>query len=141
MGFTSLALRNQQRYALVGEVCQLWVKLFPARRFAWKCEAPAKEPVIPSPAWAKSIPIPPSMTRLRVLIVNAPYMVALVGKAGRGPFVTAQLTDMDFTEVSIGMPVEMVTQSWRTDGEEGMIVHGITNSPPRWRRPPVNGIQ
>lgn len=59
---------------------------------------------------------------------NAPYMVALV-KLEEGPLVTAQLTDMDFNEVSIGMPVEMVTRKLRTDGEEGMIVYGYKFRP------------
>ena len=43
--------------------------------------------------------------------------------------VTAQLTDVDFTDVQIGMPVEMVTRKLRTDGPEGMIVYGYKIRP------------
>ena len=59
---------------------------------------------------------------------NAPYMVALI-KLEEGPMVTAQLTDVDFTDVQIGMPVEMVTRKLRTDGPEGMIVYGYKFRP------------
>ena len=55
-------------------------------------------------------------------------MVALV-KLEEGPMVTAQLTDVDFTDVQIGMPVEMVTRKLRTDGAEGMIVYGYKFRP------------
>jgi len=54
--------------------------------------------------------------------------VALV-KLEEGPLLTAQLTDVDPEEVSIGMPVEMVTRKLRTDGEEGMIVYGYKFRP------------
>ena len=54
--------------------------------------------------------------------------MALV-KLEEGPIVTAQLTDMDEGELSIGMPVEMVTRKLRTDGEEGMIVYGYKFRP------------
>ena len=58
----------------------------------------------------------------------APYTVALV-KLEKGPLLTAQQTDVDPEEVSIGMPVEMVTRKLRTDGEEGMIVYGYKFRP------------
>ena len=54
---------------------------------------------------------------------NAPYTVALV-KLDEGPMVTAQLTDVDNSAVSIGMPVEMVTRKIREEGENGLIVYG-----------------
>lgn len=56
-------------------------------------------------------------------------MVALV-KLAEGPMVLAQLTDVDFIDVAIGMPVEMVTRKLRTDGSEGMIVYGYKFRPP-----------
>ena len=55
-------------------------------------------------------------------------MVALV-KLEEGPMVTAQLTDVDFADVQIGMPVEMVTRKLRTDGAEGMIIYGYKFRP------------
>jgi uncharacterized OB-fold protein len=60
---------------------------------------------------------------------QAPYMVALI-KLEEGPMVTAQLTDVDFVDVAIGMPVEMVTRKLRTDGDEGMIIYGYKFRPP-----------
>jgi hypothetical protein len=51
-----------------------------------------------------------------------PYTVALV-KLAEGPLITAQLTDVDTEEVSIGMPVEMVTRKLSQEGEEGQILY------------------
>jgi uncharacterized OB-fold protein len=58
----------------------------------------------------------------------APYVIALI-KLEEGPMLTAQLADIDPGEVSIGMPVEMVTRKLRTDGDEGMIVYGYKFRP------------
>lgn len=114
---------QEQRYKLVGETCEsCGVKLFPPRDVCLECQAPAYElytftglgeiysftTIYDAPAGFEH---------------NAPYTVALV-KLEEGPIVTAQLTDMDEGELSIGMPVEMVTRKLRTDGEEGMIVYG-----------------
>jgi uncharacterized OB-fold protein len=57
-----------------------------------------------------------------------PYTVALV-KLEEGPMITAQLTDVDNSKVSIGMPVEMVTRRLRSDGERGMLVYGYKFRP------------
>ncbi|MBC7254994.1 MAG: hypothetical protein H5T66_02655, partial [Chloroflexi bacterium] len=46
-----------------------------------------------------------------------------------GPLVTAQLTDVFPDEVSIGMPVEMVTRKLREEGEEGLITYGYKFRP------------
>jgi uncharacterized OB-fold protein len=43
--------------------------------------------------------------------------------------VTAQLADVEPQEVSIGMPVEMVTRKMREDGERGVIVYGYKFRP------------
>jgi hypothetical protein len=43
--------------------------------------------------------------------------------------VAAQLTDVDAGQVSIGMPVEMVTRKMRESGEEGVIVYGYKFRP------------
>ena len=58
----------------------------------------------------------------------APYIVGLV-KTEEGPLVTAQITDIDEDELSIGMPVEMVTRKLRTEGDEGVIVYGYKFRP------------
>jgi hypothetical protein len=57
-----------------------------------------------------------------------PYTVALV-KLAEGPLITAQLTDVDTEEVSIGMPVEMVTRKLSQEGEEGQILYGYKFRP------------
>jgi hypothetical protein len=61
---------------------------------------------------------------------NTPYTVALV-KLDEGPMLTAQLTDVDQSEVQIGMPVEMVTRKMRNDGDEerGLIIYGYKFRP------------
>jgi uncharacterized protein len=119
---------QSQRYQLVGETCDsCGVKLFPPRDVCLECEAPAQElytftglgevfsytTIYDAPAGFEH---------------NAPYQVALI-KLEEGPLVTAQLTDMDFSETYIGMPVEMVTRKLRTDGQEGMIVYGYKFRP------------
>ena len=119
---------QEQRYKLVGEPCDsCGVKLFPPRDVCLECKAPAYElytftglgeiysftTIYDAPAGFEH---------------NAPYTVALV-KLEEGPIVTAQLTDIDESELSIGMPVEMVTRKLRTDGPEGMIVYGYKFRP------------
>jgi uncharacterized OB-fold protein len=57
-----------------------------------------------------------------------PYTVALV-KLDEGPLVTAQLADVEPQEISVGMPVEMVTRKLRQEGERGVIVYGYKFRP------------
>ena len=120
---------QEQRYKLVGETCEsCGVKLFPPRDVCLECQAPAYElytftglgeiysftTIYDAPAGFEH---------------NAPYTVALV-KLEEGPIVTAQLTDMDEGELSIGMPVEMVTRKLRQDGDDrGMLVYGYKFRP------------
>ncbi|MCP4419426.1 MAG: Zn-ribbon domain-containing OB-fold protein [Chloroflexi bacterium] len=119
---------QEQRYKLVGETCDnCGVKLFPPRDVCLECEAPAYElytftglgeiysftTIYDAPAGFEH---------------NAPYTVALI-KLEEGPVVTAQLTDIEESELSIGLPVEMVTRKLRTDGPEGMIVYGYKFRP------------
>ena len=58
----------------------------------------------------------------------APYTMALV-KLAEGPMITAQLTDVEAEDVSIGMPVEMVTRKLTQDGNEGQILYGYKFRP------------
>ncbi|SRR5690606_19995897 len=117
-----------QRYGLVGEECpNCGVKLFPPRDVCLECAAPAKElytftglgevysytTIYDAPAGFEH---------------QAPYTVALV-RLEEGPLLTAQLTDVLPEDVTIGMPVEMVTRKLRTEGEEGMIVYGYKFRP------------
>ncbi|NJO82834.1 MAG: Zn-ribbon domain-containing OB-fold protein [Blastochloris sp.] len=56
------------------------------------------------------------------------YVVALVQLA-EGPLVTTQLTDCDADQITIGMPVEMVTRRLRDMGPDGLIVYGYKFRP------------
>ena len=58
-----------------------------------------------------------------------PYVIAII-QLDEGPMVTAQLTDVDHSAVTIGMPVEMVTRKLREEGDEGQIVYGYKFRPP-----------
>ena len=51
-----------------------------------------------------------------------------------GPMVTAQLTDVDTDQVSIGMPVEMVTRKLQGGAEEGPIIYGYKFRPTRFEQ-------
>ena len=55
-------------------------------------------------------------------------MVALV-KLEEGPLVAAQLADVEPEDVSIGMPVEMVTRKLRAEGDRGVIAYGYKFRP------------
>lgn len=57
-----------------------------------------------------------------------PYAVALVA-LDDGPTVTAQLTDCDLEQLSIGMSLEMVTRKLRDLGPDGLIVYGYKFRP------------
>lgn len=55
-------------------------------------------------------------------------IVALV-RLAEGPLLTAQLTDVAFDDVQIGMPVEMVTRKLRDLGPDGLIAYGYKFRP------------
>ena len=59
---------------------------------------------------------------------QAPYTVAMI-KLTEGPLVTAQLTDVNRDEITIGMPVEMVTRVLQSNGDRGMMVYGYKFRP------------
>ncbi len=129
MGIATDWRLRQQRYALVGEVCDACgKKIFPPRdvcpdcameaqthyRFSGRGEIYSHTTVHHPPAGFEEY---------------APYTMALV-KLEEGPLVTAQLTDMDPEEVEIGQKVEMVTRKIREDGPDGVITYGY-----KFRRP------
>ncbi len=119
---------NQQRYQLMGEECpSCSVKIFPPRDVCLECNAPAKE-LFELTGLGEVYSYSTVYNAPAGFGYAVPYMVALV-KLDEGPVVTAQLTDMDFDEVEIGMPVEMVTRKLRTDGDEGMIMYGYKFRP------------
>ena len=119
---------QQQRYALVGEVCpHCDEKIFPPRDVCPHCAGEAKTPYAFSGkgevySYTTVYDAPEGYEE------NTPYTVAIV-KLEEGPLVTAQLTDVDNGKVSIGTPVEMVTRKLREDGARGMLVYGYKFRP------------
>ena len=119
---------KSQRYSLVGEECDnCGTKLFPPRDVCLECEAPAKElftftGVGEVYSYTTIYDAPAGFEEF------TPYSVALV-KLNEGPLITAQLTDIDPEDVTIGQEVEMVTRKMRSDGAEGMIVYGYKFRP------------
>ena len=57
-----------------------------------------------------------------------PYVIAII-QLDEGPMVTAQLTDVNYGDVTIGMRVEMVTRKIREEGTEGQIIYGYKFRP------------
>lgn len=112
-----------QRYRLVGETCEkCGAKIFPPRDVCPECEAPAKTPFVFSGrgevySYSTVFHAPQGFRQF------APYTVALV-KLEEGPMLTAQLTDVAPDDVSIGMPVEMVTRKVHSGDDEGVISYG-----------------
>jgi uncharacterized OB-fold protein len=119
---------QQQRYRLVGEVCDACQSpIFPPRDVCPECAAPAKTPFAFSGRGEvysySTVHEPPAGFE-----ENAPYTVALV-RLEEGPLVTAQLTDVEADQVEIGMPVEMVTRRLSAEGAEGIINYGYKFRP------------
>jgi len=114
---------NEQRYGLVGEVCdRCGAHLFPPRDVCPECGRPAATPYTFSGrgevySYSTIYQAPNGFKEF------VPYTVALV-KLEEGPLITAQLTDMEAEDVRVGMPVEMVTRKIREEGEDGLIIYG-----------------
>lgn len=62
------------------------------------------------------------------LAEEAPYILAMV-KLTEGPMITAQLTDCDPEQITIDLPVEMVTRRLRDLGPDGLLVYGYKFRP------------
>jgi uncharacterized OB-fold protein len=119
---------TRQRYQLVGEVCpNCSVKIFPPRDVCPTCEKEAKTPFAFSgvgEVYSYSTVYQAAAGYEKA----TPYTVAMI-RLAEGPLVSAQLTDIDDKDVSIGMPVEMVTRVLREDGDRGMLVYGYKFRP------------
>jgi uncharacterized OB-fold protein len=119
---------TKQRYQLIGERCpQCGRRIFPPRDVCPVCGHEARATVQLSgkgEVYSYSVVhvAPEGYERF------VPYIVALV-RLAEGPLVTAQLTDVDESEVRIGMPVEMVTRILREDGARGMLIYGYKFRP------------
>jgi hypothetical protein len=121
---------KKQRYSLVGEVCpHCDAKIFPPRDVCPECGDEAKTEY----AFSGRGEVYSHTTLYNAPAgyeESAPYTVALV-KLDEGPLVTAQLTDLGDNQVTIGMPVEMVTRKLRSDEdkERGLLVYGYKFRP------------
>ncbi len=119
---------QQQRYRLVGEVCEhCGSPIFPPRDVCPECAAPADTPFTFSGrgevyTYSTVYQAPEGFQE------TIPYTVALV-RLEEGPMVAAQLTDVDVDQVEIGMPVEMVTRRLQAEGDEGIIHYGYKFRP------------
>lgn len=119
---------QQQRYQLVGEECpSCGTRIFPPRDVCLECSAPARE-LFTLTGLGEVYSYTTVYNAPAGYEFAAPYVVALV-KLNEGPMLTAQLTDVDPGDVSIGMPVEMVTRKLRAEGDEGMIIYGYKFRP------------
>jgi len=119
---------TRQRYQLVGEVCpNCNGKIFPPRDVCPTCEKEAKTPFAFSgvgEVYSYSTVYQAAAGYEKA----TPFTVAMI-RLAEGPLVSAQLTDIDDKDVSIGMPVEMVTRVLREDGDRGMLVYGYKFRP------------
>jgi uncharacterized OB-fold protein len=128
MGIPTNWRLRQQRYRLVGEVCEkCGERIFPARDVCPGCEAAAQTPFEFSGrgevySYSTVYQAPEGFQEF------APYRVALV-KLEEGPMVAAQLTDVAEDQLKIGMAVEMVTRKVQGGGAEGPIVYGYKFRP------------
>lgn len=119
---------RRQRYSLMGERCDHCDNaIFPPRDVCPYCGEPAQKQMALSGrgkvySYTTVFDAPAGFGEF------APYPVALV-QLEEGPMVTAQLTDVEPEEVSIGMPVEMVTRKLNEQGEEGVIVYSYKFRP------------
>lgn len=59
---------------------------------------------------------------------QVPYVVALV-RVDEGALISAQITDVDPDDVTVGMPVEAVFRQWRQFGPDGHVVYGYKFRP------------
>jgi uncharacterized OB-fold protein len=119
---------KQQRYGLVGEVCPNCAgKIFPPRDVCPHCQAEAKTPFQLAGA-GEVYSFTTVYTAPAGFEEQAPYTVAII-KLDEGPLLTAQLTDIENSQVEIGMRVEMVTRKLREDGPRGMLIYGYKFRP------------
>lgn len=117
------------RYSLVGACCgRCKIPHFPPRPRCPACGAATEECAFSGRGTVYSY----SMVRQAPgrLSDQVPYLVALVALE-EGPLLAAQLTDVEATEVRIGMPVEMVTRRLRADGPRGTVLYGYKFRPER----------
>jgi uncharacterized OB-fold protein len=128
MSLASSWRTRRQRLGLVGEVCpHCAARLFPPRDICPHCNGPAKQE-FPFSGLGEVYSFTTMYTAPQGFDQYTPYIVALV-KLAEGSLVTAQLTDIDLNEVTIGMPVEMVTRRINEESEAGLINYNFKFRP------------
>lgn len=128
MSIPSYWRTRKQRLSLQGEICpHCERRLFPPRDICPYCGGSAKT-AFPMSGRGKVYSFSVVHNAPAGFEPYAPYLVAII-KLDEGPLVTAQLTDVSPEEVSIGMPVEMVTRKLREEGEDGLILYGYKFRP------------
>lgn len=119
---------NAQRYSLVGEVCShCQTKIFPPRDICPACSHEAKT-AYPFSGRGEVYSYSTVFDPPEGYESAAPYTVALV-RLEEGPLVSAQLTDVDSSQLRVGLSVEMVTRKLREDGQRGVLVYGYKFRP------------
>jgi scaffold protein (connect acetoacetyl-CoA thiolase and HMG-CoA synthase) len=119
---------RQQRYSLRAEVCnECGNTIFPPRDVCPFC-AEQKQSWTNLSGRGEVYSYTTMYSAPTAFEEYTPYTVALV-RLAEGPLITGQLTDVDVEEVSIGMPVEMVTRKLSQEGEEGQILYGYKFRP------------
>ena len=116
--------RYSQRYGLVGSKCETCdTYYFPPREICPKCRRKGKmvEHVFSGKGKIESYTVvysPPEE-----LEGQAPYALAII-KLDEGPMLTAQIVDVPFEEIHIGMPVKVLFRRISEDGDSGLIHYG-----------------
>jgi uncharacterized protein len=119
---------RHQRYSLRAEVCDVCGNtIFPPRDVCPTC-AQQKQSWTSLSGRGEVYSYTTMFSAPAKFEAYTPYTVALV-KLAEGPMITAQLTDVDASEVFVGMPVEMVTRKLSEEGEEGQILYSYKFRP------------
>lgn len=115
---------KEQRYRLIGEICENGHKVFPPRDVCPDCGDSAKKKFEFSgkgEIYSATVVYEAGTDHQKYV----PYQIAMI-KLDEGPMVTAQLTDLPDNSVviEIGTRVEMVVRKLTEEGDEGMINYG-----------------
>jgi len=120
---------RDQRYRLKGSICkQCGHYSFPPRQICPKCKSHDYEHFFFKGhgkiyTYTVVYQAPDSFNKL------IPYAVAIV-ELEEGPKITAQITDVDYKNIHIGMTVELVIRKIYERGDRGPILYGYKFRPP-----------
>lgn len=113
---------KDQRYRLIGNVCECGEKYFPPRNICTSCHEKVTEPYQFAGtgfvySFTKVYDAPEGYEN------QVPYIVAEIILT-EGPMVCAQLTDTEYEDIVIGSPVEVTFRILNSGGNKGTIVYG-----------------